>query len=252
MKIHWAVPFKFIGGNGAGYTLSSLNLRKALVGLGVEITESADTAVHFCHPVDCKPIRNKKNVLITMFEGTPIPAEFESRFKEIDAILVPTQFVYDLFDPIRGKKPMFVSKLGFDPELFTYQQRQWDPANNEVFKALWIGAPNARKGWPYILSAWGHLFQDQGWCSLTMKTSTEDGQGRVVTRANVQFDSRRYDDVQDMVSLYHQAHVFVLPSLGEGFGLPLLEAMATGCPTIGTNYSGHLDFMNHGNSWLVP
>jgi glycosyltransferase involved in cell wall biosynthesis len=33
---------------------------------------------------------------------------------------------------------------------------------------------------------------------------------------------------------------------GEGFGLPLLEAAASGLPVITTNWSGHLDFMNLG------
>ncbi len=38
-------------------------------------------------------------------------------------------------------------------------------------------------------------------------------------------------------SLYDQADVFVYPSLYEGFGLPVLEAMATGCPVITSNLS---------------
>jgi glycosyltransferase involved in cell wall biosynthesis len=37
----------------------------------------------------------------------------------------------------------------------------------------------------------------------------------------------------------------------EGFGLTLAEAMAIGKPVIGTGYSGNLDFMNDGNSFLV-
>src|SRR5205085_6826443 len=37
----------------------------------------------------------------------------------------------------------------------------------------------------------------------------------------------------------------------EGFGLTLAEAMALGKPVIGTGYSGNLDFMDEGNSYLV-
>ena len=37
---------------------------------------------------------------------------------------------------------------------------------------------------------------------------------------------------EDLVGLYNMANVFVLPSLYEGFGLPVLEAMACGTPVI--------------------
>jgi len=39
----------------------------------------------------------------------------------------------------------------------------------------------------------------------------------------------------DLVALYSSAHAFVFPSLFEGFGLPILEAMSCGCPVISSN-----------------
>jgi glycosyltransferase involved in cell wall biosynthesis len=44
---------------------------------------------------------------------------------------------------------------------------------------------------------------------------------------------------EELVQLYNLATVFVMPSLYEGFGLPILEAMACGCPVI-TSKEGSL------------
>jgi len=45
-----------------------------------------------------------------------------------------------------------------------------------------------------------------------------------------------------MCKIYNAMDVFALPTSGEGWGLPILEAMASGTPTLTTNYSGHVEF----------
>lgn len=42
-------------------------------------------------------------------------------------------------------------------------------------------------------------------------------------------------DEGELVALYKNASVFVMPSLEEGFGIPLLEAMSVGCPVVSSN-----------------
>lgn len=52
----------------------------------------------------------------------------------------------------------------------------------------------------------------------------------------------------EVASLYRHPQIKALVSLtrGEGFGLPILEAAASGLPVIATSWSGHVDFLSHG------
>lgn len=48
-----------------------------------------------------------------------------------------------------------------------------------------------------------------------------------------------YVDARELPSLYRSARILVSPSLGEGFGLPLLEAMATRTPLVASDIPAH-------------
>lgn len=51
--------------------------------------------------------------------------------------------------------------------------------------------------------------------------------------------------------LYNEASFFVQTSLHEGFSLPLIEAMAAGCPVITTDSHGNRDFCRDGENCIV-
>lgn len=53
---------------------------------------------------------------------------------------------------------------------------------------------------------------------------------------------------QEVAALYRhpQIKALVAATRGEGYGLPILEAAASGLPVIATGWSGHTDFLNHG------
>ena len=55
----------------------------------------------------------------------------------------------------------------------------------------------------------------------------------------------------DQMALLREADAVVSLHRSEGLGLHLAEAMALGTPVIATRYSGNLDFMNDGNSFLI-
>jgi glycosyltransferase involved in cell wall biosynthesis len=55
-----------------------------------------------------------------------------------------------------------------------------------------------------------------------------------------------------LAALYGRADVLLSLHRAEGFGLPMLEALARGIPTVATGWSGNMDFTTALNSLLVP
>ncbi|MDD5399885.1 MAG: glycosyltransferase [Sulfurimonas sp.] len=51
--------------------------------------------------------------------------------------------------------------------------------------------------------------------------------------------------------LYENSNLLVAPSFGEGFGLPMAEAMLCNLPVLTTGYGGQTDFCNDAASWLI-
>lgn len=57
---------------------------------------------------------------------------------------------------------------------------------------------------------------------------------------------------QELPQLFKAAHAFVLPSRGEGWGRPHVEAMAMGLPVIATNWSGPTEYLKPHNGYPLP
>lgn len=66
----------------------------------------------------------------------------------------------------------------------------------------------------------------------------------------IQFISKKISYLK-LPRLYMSRVALIGTSHGEGWGLPLTEAMCMGVITIATNWSGNLEFMNDNNSLLV-
>lgn len=76
----------------------------------------------------------------------------------------------------------------------------------------------------------------------------------VVNACRGQANIRLFREVlcrDEMVGLLRLCDAYVGLHRSEGYGLPLVEAMALGKPVIATNYSGNVDFMNDSNSLPV-
>jgi glycosyltransferase involved in cell wall biosynthesis len=237
-----------------------------------------------------KPIEGKKNVLFTMWEFLDIPKVYSDSLNKADALIVPSAFCRDLFKRYYSK-PIYVCWEGIEPEKFPFYQRKLpDLRKGEKFRFLWLGAPNARKGYQLILEAvklveeapnWEIYIKTTApkktpilkyplvlakriWSLLNPKFKDERKKqvreiGRSIKRMfspridnkiqvfgkhkNIIFDTRKLP-AEELTALYNSAHCFLHPTMGEGWGLTLCEAMATGCPCISTNVTGVREFFN--------
>jgi len=108
---------------------------------------------------------------------------------------------------------------------------------------LHVGTLEPRKNIPRLLQAFSHL------CAATAVAHTLVFVGRPGWQYQGIFDTIKvlglsdkvrmvgYIPVDALACLYSAADVLAYPSLYEGFGLPVLEAMACGCPVVTSNVS---------------
>jgi len=112
-----------------------------------------------------------------------------------------------------------------------------------------------RKGLDYLLHAMQELKNDGIVLELV-------GSGEEQSQVAAKVSSLGLDDYvvlpgyvppHRLYSHYHEADIFVLPSLSESFGQVLLEAMSCGLPIVATSVGGIPDTVRHGrNGLLVP
>jgi glycosyltransferase involved in cell wall biosynthesis len=109
--------------------------------------------------------------------------------------------------------------------------------------ALFLGAMEPRKNLLRLLDAWANIkpaIRHETWLVVAGADGwLNDGvRARVAALGltdHVRFTG--YVDSDDVAALYSLATVFAYPSLWEGFGLPVLEAMACGTPVLASDVS---------------
>lgn len=96
---------------------------------------------------------------------------------------------------------------------------------------LWTGTIEPRKNLPRLLTAYGKLAPDQELVLVGPKGWNEDIE-RLLAGQRPDIKVIGFVPSDELRALYAGADVFCFPSLEEGFGLPVLEAMAQGTPVV--------------------
>lgn len=244
MTLQWMQ--KYVGiGNSLGYTTLANNFIHNLARLGVKFDKS-HVLVHLIPTHYFTAFRFAYNVLFTMSEFEQIPRTWETRVNSANLIIVPCEQNRRIYEDVSYGPAVELCPLGVDTNVYPFYER--DPVP-EIFTFLYVGDYNARKGTYHIAKSWEEW--DRRYpelrekTQLIMKMTAPEKDGLEQITCNSFFDWRLLPytakdnpELPTLASLYKMANAFVFPSMGEGFGLTLAEAMATGLPCIYTPWTG--------------
>lgn len=196
-----------------------------------------------------------KRVELTQFARYGVPPDqseaqiednidfFREEAMEADLLLAASPYVRDgLLELGLPPERIKIVRYGIDERFFA--DVKVDPVPGRV---LYVGAVNYLKGVPTLAAA----------TSLLVKDSIEvvvAGPFSATAAGRLEFEGPRYLGQvprSEVRCLFAEADVFAFPTLSDGFGLVLLEAMAAGLPVVSTRNCA--DLVRDGeNGFLVP
>jgi glycosyltransferase involved in cell wall biosynthesis len=196
-------------------------------------------------PANTGPVMVRRQAL-TVHDLSPLehPEWFQKRFsvwyrlflpvllKRVQRVFTPSDYVKQKVIHRFGIKDVVVTPNGVDQSLFHPYARQThlDVPGKYV---LFVGTLEPRKNLERLFQAWNEIKDE--FTEMWLLVAGVSGNVFKSIRVSRDMDRVRflgYVDDQTLAGLYARSSLFVLPSQDEGFGLPALEAMASGAPVL--------------------
>jgi glycosyltransferase involved in cell wall biosynthesis len=186
-------------------------------------------------------------------QSLQVPEEYFARREEewrlADRVVVNSEFSRQaLLQQGVPPEKLAVIPLCYEPEFRIQNSEFRIHKSNQPLRVLFLGQVILRKGIQYLLAAARQLEREP----IHFDVVGPVGISREAVSSapgNVTFHGRTGRD--EAAAWYRQSHVFVLPTLSDGFAITQLEAMAHGLPVVATPNCGEV--VNDGaDGFIVP
>lgn len=194
------------------------------------------------------------------WEESGLPVEWIAHFNQLNLITTVSRYVAKLLVDNGVRVPVAVVGNGAEHLGRTFNPPPRGLPGDGRFRFLHVSSAFPRKGVDVLLEAWGQAFSAADNVTLLLKTFPNPHNN---VAEQLKLFSQRYPDHAEIVvldedvgddeiaRLYRDSQALVAPSRGEGFGLPLAEAMLVDLPVIVTAHGGALDFCSDQTAWMV-
>ena len=171
-------------------------------------------------------------------------------YEEADFIHVSSSFARDTFIA-EGHAPekLIVTPLGADTSGGAkLNRRMADVRQPGPLRVLYLGHVSFRKGLQYLLPAVARLGSA---AKLSIIGGVAPDGEELLSRFATGREERGHVSRAELPALFAAHDVLVLPSVEDGFGAVICEAMAAGLPVVATTHTGGPDVIEHGVSGLL-
>ncbi len=138
-----------------------------------------------------------------------------------------------------ARERIAVAPLGVGPPFVAVGERHVLPDRRPYI--LHVGAHDARKNVDTLVAAWQSAFPAAGVALVFTRPPAELPAGSVVADARTD---------AELAALYRGAQLVAVPSVDEGFGLPLLEALACGAPVLASRAAALPEIGGDAVAWI--